>query len=255
MSLRSRVGFGTISHRRLAPRRHAFRYRTYQVLLDLDELHQLDRRVRWFSYNRAGVTSFHDVDHLGPAKRPLRDKLDAWLRERGAGPAPGRVLLLTNLRVLGYVFNPVSYFYCLDDDSLRCVVAEVNNTFGDSFAYLLDDLELAGGVYRAEARKRLYVSPFIDMEDIRYQWKLTPPSSTTVVHIDESHQHRKFFEATLRLDLRPLTTRSLGYALVRHPLTPLHTMARIHWQALHLWRKRLRFHRRPLPPRHGYPEA
>lgn len=248
---------GTIRHRRLEPTPHEFRYRTYQVLLDLDEVEELARRIPWLGYNGPGLTSFHDTDHLGSRRAPVRDKLAAWLDAAGAEPDDDRVLLLTNLRVLGHVFNPVSYFFCLRaDGSLRRIVAEVNNTFGDTLCYLLEDLRARGGrAVAATSRKRLHVSPFIGMEDIDYEWILTPPGPRLTVHIDETRRGRKFFDATLNLERRPLSAGSLARVMLRHPLTPLHTVARIHWQALRLWLKRVPVHRRPPPPPNRLPEA
>ena len=253
----SAIYVGTIRHRRREPTSHEFRYRTYQVSLDLEELDGLARRIPWLGVNRPGLTSFHDSDHLGPRRAPVREKLRDWMVLQGADLGDDRVLLLTNLRVLGHVFNPVSYYYCLrPDGSLRRVVAEVNNTFGDTLCYLLDDLEPRGaGSFTASSRKRLHVSPFIGMEDIAYEWTLTPPESRLTVHIDESREGRKFFDATLRMERRPLTASSLARVMLRHPLTPLHTVVRIHWQALKLWRKRVPVHRRPPPPDNGLQQA
>ena len=243
---------GTIRHRRVEPSAHDFRYATYQLLIDLDELPELARRIPFFGYNGPGLTSFHDADHLGGRDVPLRAKLDEWLATRGTSLGDDAVLLLTNARVLGHVFNPVSYFFCLrPDGSLRRVVAEVNNTFGDTFCYLLDDLESRGNGFETSSRKQLHVSPFIDMEEISYEWLLTPPGPRLTVHIDETRQGRKFFDATLQLERRPLDARSLAKVMLRHPLTPLHTVARIHWQALKLWWKRTPVHRRPVPPDNG----
>lgn len=234
----------------MKPSSHDFRYRTYQLLLDLDELPDIARRIPWFGHNGPGLTSFHDVDHLGARDAPVREKLDAWLARREASLDDDTVLLLTNTRVLGHVFNPVSYYFCLrPEGSLRRIVAEVNNTFGDTFCYLLDDLRPRGHAVKATSRKRLHVSPFIGMEDVSYEWLLTPPGPRLTVHIEETQQGRKFFDATLRLERRPLTAGSLARVMLRHPLTPLHTVARIHWQALKLWWRRIPLHHRPPPPR------
>jgi len=253
----SAIYVGTVRHRRREPTAHEFCYRTYQVLLDVDELDDIARRIPWCGYNGAGLTSFHDSDHLGARPAPVREKLTAWMHGKGVDLGDDRVLLLTNLRVLGHVFNPVSYYYCLrPDGSLRRVVAEVNNTFGDTLCYVLDDLEPCGTrTFTASSRKRLHVSPFIGMEDITYEWKITPPDRRLTVHIDETRGERRFFDATLQLERRQLTAGNLARVMIRHPLTPLHTVLRIHWQALKLWRKRVPLHRRPPPPENGLQQA
>ncbi len=248
--MRSALYVGSVRHRRYGAPQHEFTYPTYQVLLDLAELDALARTIPWFGYNGRGLTSFHDTDHLGSSANPVREKLQHWMEARGESLGENRVQLLTNLRVLGHVFNPVSYFFCMTGNGdLRHVVAEVNNTFGDSHCYLLSALDRKGDdAYAARCEKRLHVSPFIGMEDIGYQWLLTTPGPRLTVHIDEMRRGRKFFDATLQLERRPLTSRTLAATMLRYPLTPLHTVLRIHLQAFKLWRKGASFHRRPTPP-------
>ena len=244
---------GTITHRRHAPARHVFTHGVYQVLLDLDELGRLDREVVGFGHNRAAVTSFHDADHLGAADRPVRDKLEDRLRAAGITPPGGRILLLTNLRVLGYVFNPVSWFYCYTPDGqLTLVVAEVNNTFGDTYVYVLDDLERGGDhLLRASDDKVLHVSPFLGIDDHRYRFAFRPPEDRVAVHMDVLKAGRRVLDATLAGRYRPLTSRTLARTLVRYPLMTLRTIVLIHWHALRLWAKRVPVHRRPAPPDAG----
>lgn len=248
--LRSGLYVGTVRHRRLSPKANSFRYRVYQLLIDLDELPQLDRGLRFLSYNRPNLTAFYDVDHMGGSGAPVRDKLARWLAKRGEHLGDAPVLLLTSPRVLGYVFNPVSYFFCLDHaGDLRFVVAEVNNTFGETYCYLLDDGEPMGGrAVRSRRDKVFHVSPFIPMEDIRYHWILTPPEDHITVHIDEFERDEKFFDATLNLERRPLTDGSLAKAILRHPHLTARTVYLIHRQALRLWLKRLPVYRKPSPP-------
>lgn len=254
---RSALYTGTIRHRRLAPVENAFRYRVYQLLLDLDELPRLDREVAGFGYRRPALTSFHDRDHLGAADRPVRDKLARWLADRGRELGDSRVLLLTNARVLGYVFNPVSYFFCMrPDDTLRFVVAEVNNTFGETYCYLLDDADPMGGeAVRSRREKAFHVSPFMRIEGVSYDWILTPPRERLTVHIDEFDEGTKYFDATLVLRRRALTGASLARALLAHPHMTARTVGLIHWQALRLWVKRAPFFRKPAAPDNGLEAA
>lgn len=255
--LSSAIYRGTIRHRRFEPVSNRFRYGVYQLLLDLDELPRLDREIRGFTYNRAGLISYHDADHLGPDGRSTRDKLEAWLAALGHELGSGRVLLLTNPRVLGYVFNPVSYFFCLDEDgALRFTVAEVNNTFGETYCYFLDERASAGGgAVRTRTDKVFHVSPFMPIEGLRYEWTLTPPGERLTVHIDEFEEGRKFFDATLSLTREPLTTVSLWGVIARYPHLTARTIWLIHWQALRLWLKRAPFYRKPEPPANGLETA
>lgn len=255
---RSALYVGRVRHRRHAPTEHAFGYGVYQAAIDLDELPVLDRRLRLFGWNRRAVTTFHDTDHLGPLDAPVKVKLAAWLRTRGHQLRPDdRVILLTNLRVFGYVFNPVSWYFVRDHGGdLRFVVVEVHNTFGETYCYLLDDLVRgAGGAVRSRRAKRFHVSPFQRVEGA-YDFTLHPPAERVVTHIDVSRdgEQRRFFDATFAGERRALTDGQLGRALLRYPLVTLHTIAAIHWQALKLWLKRVPWLPKPDAPANDLPE-
>jgi len=246
---RSALFVGRIRHARHAVRRHAFAYPTYHLLLDLDELPALDRTLRGFGHNRPSLTSFQDRDHLGAVDAPVRLKLGRWLERQGERLPDGPVLLLTSLRVLGYVFNPVSFFYCLDaGGTLQLVVAEVNNTFGESHGYLLRDLRPAGeGLYRAAAAKVFHVSPFFPVEG-EYTFTLSLPADSLRVVIDYRRHGEPQLTATLDERRRPLTSATLAGVLLRHPHVTARTIMLIHWQALRLWLKRVPWYPKPEPP-------
>ena len=248
--LRSGLYRGTIRHRRFSPCENTFRYGLYQLLLDLSELPALDRAIGFFGYNRPGLVSFHDRDHMGGSDEPLHDKLAHWLRRQGHELGDSRVMLLTNPRVLGYVFNPVSYFFCLDGAGrLRFTVAEVFNTFGEVYCYLLDGTEIAGGsALRSKVDKRFHVSPFMRIEGVRYEWIVTPPNDRLTIHIDEFDADEKYFDATLNLTRHPLTAATLGRAMLRYPHLTARTIFLIHWQATKLWVKRAPFFHKPEAP-------
>jgi uncharacterized protein len=244
---------GSVRHRRHRPAVNAFRYRTYHVLIDLDDLGRLDREVRGLTYNRPGPTSFWDRDHLGPADLPAREKLARWLAGEGVALPAGPVRLLTNLRVLGYVFNPVSWWFCHHPDGrLALVVAEVNNTFGDAHCYLLDDLEhRPDGTVRARTDKVLHVSPFLPIDGLGYRFTFVVPDDRALVHMDVEDADGTVLDATQDGRRIALTSGTLARTLVTHPLVTLRTIVLIHRQALRLWRKRVRFHRRPRHPADG----
>lgn len=252
-ALRSGLYLGTVRHRRFSPRRNRFRYGVYQLLLDLSELPLLDRTIGFFGHNRGRPVSFHDGDHMGDTAEPVRDKLARWLRGQGRELGDSRVMLLTNPRVLGYVFNPVSYFFCLDRAGrLRFTVAEVFNTFGEVYCYLLDGTESAGGhAVRTKVEKRFHVSPFMRIEGVRYEWIVTPPSERLTIHIDEFEAGEKYFDATLNLVRHPLTAATLGRAMLRYPHLTARTIFLIHWQAAKLWAKGVPFFRKPEAPDNG----
>jgi len=236
---------GTVRHRRLGGPRHEFTYRVWHALIDLDELPQLAARTRWFSHNRFNLTSFDDRDHMGPTREPVLAKLERWLRSRGVDTVVAGVSLLTHLRVFGHVFNPVSFFFCRDTDNvLRHVVAEVNNTFGETYCYLLS---ADGDIARQEEQKVFHVSPFQPV-DGSYRFRVTAPGPKMTAHIDVMRGGERVFDTTLSSSRRPLTGSSLVKTVGRHPHTGLRTLALIHYQALRLWLKRAPFFTKPDPP-------
>lgn len=260
MTRRSGILTGTVRHRRERPEEHAFTYRMWHVLLDVDELATLDREVAGFTHNRRGIASFRDTDHLGPINLPVRDKLRHFLAGQGVELPGGPVLLQTSLRVLGYTFNPVSWFWCHDEDgALALVVAEVNNTFGDTHCYVLDDLRWTGEHrVEAHARKVFHVSPFMDIEDHHYRFVFRPPSvaggpgEPVAVHMDVADAQGHLFDATVAQRRERLTTRSLWGQLLRMPWVTFKTIVAIHWEAIFIWRRKAAFRRRPEPPATGF---
>lgn len=251
---RSALYLGRVRHRRYGAPEHAFEVPVWYALLDLDELDGLDAELRLFSHNRFNLTSFDDRDHLGPAPGSVRDKLADWLRDQGVEIELGRVALLTHLRIVGQVFNPVSWFFVYDrTDRLRHVVAEVNNTFGEGCCYLL---RASGDVVRDEALKTFHVSPFQPVAG-RYSFRVTPPRERMTVHIDLVRDGERAFDSTLAVGRRALTDGTLLRTVARHPHLGLRTLGLIHYQALRLWLKRAPFFAKPDRParawrtRHG----
>ncbi len=211
------------------------------ALLDLAELPALDAKHRLFSYNRAGLCSYWDEDHLRHHTGTTRERLDSFFQANGEVLPQGPVLLLTHTRIFGYTFNPVSFFYCLDEGgALRFVVAEVNNTFGDTHPYLL----VGNGTDRWKTKKLLHVSPFFDMAG-SYEWRLPRPGAVLEARCDLHHGGVLSLAARLRMGREDLSDRHLAANLVRLPFMTLQVMLGIHWQALKLWLKGAPFHRAP----------
>ncbi|MEY3020391.1 MAG: hypothetical protein RLZZ272_1375 [Actinomycetota bacterium] len=250
----SAIYVGTVRHRRRRPRAHALSVRGYHVLIDVDELDRLERDVPGFGYRRRALTRFRDDDHFGPVDRPVREKLAAWLAEHDLELPEGPLRVLTNLRVLGHVFNPVSWWFAHGADGrLELVIAEVNSTFGDAHAYVLDDLlEGRDGLFRATATKVLHVSPFLPVSLLQYRFTILPPGDRVLVHMDVDDDVGTVLDATQDGRRRPFDGANLRRVLLRHPVMPLVTIAAIHWHALRLWLKRVPFHRRPVPPPDGF---
>jgi hypothetical protein len=239
--LNSALYRGHVMHQRVALLKHGFRYPLFMPLLDLDRLRALDGSLRLFAYNRAAVVSYWDTDHLKNYSGDTRERLAALFRAHGESLPEGQVLLLTHARIFGYVFNPVSFFYCFDrGEDLRFVVAEVNNTFGDTHPYLLS----ADGSDHWKTKKLLHVSPFFDMTG-SYEWRLPPPGEALVARCDLYHGGSLSLAARLSMEREPLSDRTLALNLLRLPFMTLRVMFGIHWQALKLWFKGARFHKAP----------
>jgi DUF1365 family protein len=234
--VRSAVYTGTLMHARRTPARHVFRYPVSYWLFDLDELPELERRLRLFSVNRRNVVSLRDRDHFDGTK-PLKQAVAGLVGD----PSIERVLMLAQPRVLGYVFNPVSFYWCYrGDGSLACVVAELNNTFGERLPEVLRGPEL-----RYEQRKRLHVSPFFGLHQ-SYEYAFSQPGDEVWarIHVRDDDGERPL-TAVLHGRRRELTNRSLAGLLLRYPLQPLQVIVLIHFEALRLCLKRVPFHRKP----------
>jgi uncharacterized protein len=256
---RSRLLVGWVRHRRHRPRPNAFRYAVWHLLLDVDELDEVASRVRGFRLQRRGPVGFRRQDHFGDADLPLRTKVERWVAGQGAALPTGPLLVVAYPRVLGHVFNPVSWWYAFHPDGrMGMVIAEVRNTFGDWRAYLLDDLEVQQGQaelrVRARAVKDFHVSPFLPVEGLSYDFTFrippmdVPVGARVVEHMVVSDGDGMVLDATQSQVARPLTTATLWGAMLRRPLITLWTIALIHRQALRLWWRRTPFHRRPAPP-------
>ncbi len=240
---------GAVVHQRMAPKRHRLRYRLFQLLLDLDELPALGRRLRLFAHNRPALFSLHDRDHLSGDRRPLRPQVEAMLRAAGLDAGGGPIRLLCMPRVLGYVFNPLSLFYChRPSGELAAVVLEVNNTFGERHSYVVEAGPRAAGLVAVACAKTFFVSPFMGM-DMAYDFRLAVPTqAVTTAIVARGADGAPMLSASFFGQRRELDDRELAGAFVRHPLLTLKVVAGIHWEAVKLLAKGLRLKRKPAPP-------
>lgn len=226
---------GETTHHRLTPRRHRFRYRLFQLLLDVDRIAEDLRGLRVLRQGRSGLLSFDARDHGWRDGRSLRDWVETRLRDAGVPGTAHRIRLLAFPRVLGFVFNPISLFYVEDAaGGLEAVIYEVNSTFGQTHAYVAP----ASGRGRQSqiAEKRLFVSPFYAVEGA-YRFDVSAPDEQLSLSIVKTTDGRPDFTATLALQRRPLNDRALLGVFLAMPLMTLKVVAAIHWQALRLFLK------------------
>lgn len=240
----AQLGFGQVRHARLRPVRRAFAYPTFFLLLPMRELRANGSGA--LARNRRAAIAFHDSDH-GDGRGDALAWLDETLRREGIADADGEAWLHCYPRVLGFAFKPVSFWYChRADGTLRAVLVEVNNTFGERHCYLLD--APAWGAEQV-ARKVFHVSPFCPVEGrYRMRFLLAPQRRRTVVRIDYDDASGALLQTSVSGELRPATAAALRAALWRQPLLTLGIVARIHWQALRLWLRRVPFFPKPRPP-------
>ena len=252
------IGFGAVRHNRLRPARNAFVYPTYFLMLPLRAMQEAGSPAATgpLAYNRRAGLSFFDRDHgdgRGPAQGGAVAWMDELLHREGILDATGEVWLQCYPRVLGYTFKPVSFWYChraaVDDGgSLRAIVVEVNNTFGERHCYLLDQ---PGFGIELSAAKVFHVSPFCKVEG-RYRFRFMRVKrdgvERTVARIDYDDDQGALLQTSVSGTLQPISRQVIRRALWRYPAMTLGVVFHIHLQAARLWAKRVKFLRKPAPP-------
>ncbi len=245
--------FGQVRHKRLRPVVNAFEYRTYYLRLPLRAPGAGIPRCALFSHNRFNLLAFHDADH-GDGTTPLVEWIDALLRKEGVSDADGEIWLQAMPRVLGYVFNPVSFWFChRADGELRAVLCDVRNTFGERHFYLLDNGADIPNGSELSARKLFHVSPFCAVEgSYRFRFmrvaRARQMAERTLACIDYGDADGLLLQTSVSGLGAPIGNASVAAAFFKYPLLTLGVVVLIHIQALRLWLKRVPFHSKPVPP-------
>lgn len=253
MNLASAIYVGNVRHRRREPA-HAFTFPLFMVYLDLAEIDTVFSLSRLWGRGRFCPARFKREDYLGPHDLPLdesvRLRVEQHLGRRPSGP----IRMLTHLRYFGYIFNPVTFYYCFDqEDRITAIVAEITNTpWKERHAYVLDATNLparAGRLMRWRFGKEFHVSPFLPL-DLEYDWSFAPPADSLFVHMnvrDRRSGTPRAFDATLRLQRRDISPAALRAVLLRYPFMTAQVIFKIHFEALRLWLRRAPIFSHPGP--------
>lgn len=240
--------FGSVMHARHLPVRHRFVYPLFFLRLPLSRLGEADCGL--LGIDRPAPMSFRTRDHGPRDGRPLLPWIRELLRAEGLEQVDGEVVLQTQPRVLGYVFNPVSFWFCHDRAGvLRAVLCEVRNTFGEHHNYLAAhaDGRPIGAAEAIWARKVFHVSPFCSVEG-EYRFRFYNRPDRAIARIDYHDADGPLLLTSLSGRLEPVDRAAARRAVVAHPLFTVGVIARIHWHALRLWLARVPLRSKPAPP-------
>ncbi len=247
--LNSSLFTGWVRHRRFQPKSHAFRYPVFMSWIDLDELDSIMKRSRLWSKERFNLVSFYRKDYIGDPSQDLKQTVGQRIYEKTGHAFDGRICLLTNLRYLGYSFNPVSFYFCYSENTEypRYILAEINNTpWDERYCYLLDteDSPKQNGKWTFEFDKAFHVSPFMPM-NLVYDWRFSLNKRSVTIHMSLKKEQNRCFDATLQLQAQPMERRTMRSIPLRYPFMTLSVVHRIYWQAFRLRLKRIPFYEHP----------
>lgn len=253
-SLNSCLYRATVMHHRFKPKPHRFHYKVFMFWIDLDEIALLKKNLLFFSHNRFNVFSLKDHEHLQlPPENPdtsksIKEHIICYMKQNGLHATPSKIMLLTNLNILGYNFNPVSFYYCFDENNQPlCSIAEVGNTFKEMKPYLLTSQHFKHTAFELRTAKHFYVSPFFNL-DTQFDFKLAIPEKKLHLKIDTYDDGEKVFTSTLTGGQTPLTNLNLFWYGIRFPLLTVQIITLIHWHALLLWMKKIPYHKKSHNP-------
>jgi len=244
--MNSCIYVGQVRHRRFTPAVHQFKYKLFMMYLDLDELPDLFNRYLFWSYNRKNVACFMRKDYFGDKDTNLADSIRDYVQQQTGDKPTGSIRLLTHMRYFGHIFNPVSFYYCFnDDETLHSIVAEITNTpWKERRAYVLR-VDNNDEIMRFKFNKDFHVSPFNPINQA-YDWRLRNPGENLTVHMNVSEAGTKLFDATMIMERKPVSSKVLAQSLFIFPFMTIKVITAIYWQALRLWFKKVQVYDHPV---------
>ena len=242
--MQSAIYKGEVSHHRKQPKEHRFSYNIFMMYLDLEELPSIFNNFLFWSSKRFNLAWFNRKDHHGNPKNSLSFSIKQLIKKMHGVDFNGPITLLTHLRYFGYVMNPVSFYYCWDEnyENIDYIVVEINNTpWGEQYSYVLDT---KGESLKFDLEKKFHVSPFMGMQQ-EYIWKFNKPNDEITVLMKSYENDKHLLTATLKLCKENITSKSLMIVLFSYPIITMKVIFAIYWQAFKLWFKGIPFHPHP----------
>ena len=231
---------GTVIHKRFKPKIHYFKYKVFSLLIDLSELENLSKKIKFFSYNKFNLVSFYDKDHGDRDGSSLVSWVKKNLEDNNINSENVKIKLLCYPRILGYVFNPLSVFYIYNEsEKLVCILYEVKNTFGEQHTYIFK-VDNDQKLYQHNCSKKFHVSPFIEM-NCKYFFRLLKPGEKISVIIDQYQTDEKILYASQDGQRVDFNTKELIKSYLKHPLMTFKIISAIHFEAFKLWVKGIKF--------------
>ena len=227
---------GIVTHRRFKPKRHFFNYKTFSIFFDLDELTDLEKNISIFSLNKFNLFSFYNKDHGNRDGSDIKNWVKSNLNKFNINFDVSKIKLLCFPRIFGYVFNPLSIFYCYNKKSeLRAILYEVKNTFNEQHTYIFE-VKNNSKIITQSCNKKFYVSPFMEMET-SYNFRLSEPKETLGVFIKQKDRDGMLLSACQIGKKEQISTKRLLINFLKHPMMTIKIIMAIHFEALRLWKK------------------